>query len=201
MAQHVRTHTHTHERKKEKKKASKKEKKLQGLRIQQALSAFPPLGLRTEQDLYVRLIDSMSKQVSQPRGCSGLSSLSEHPCPRPRLPMPFIPTSLAPPAPSTAHRKRLCGFCPLDMKRTVLVQRLCLGFCYQGSSVDGDSGSRGLLGRKGNALGRGRGSRAAQGRGWGMLSKGAASASTGRPRAGMAQALRQGGQGSVPWIS
>lgn len=31
---------------------------------------LPTLGLRTEQDLYVRLIDSMSKQVSQPRACS-----------------------------------------------------------------------------------------------------------------------------------
>lgn len=43
------------------------------LPIQPALSTFPPLGLRTEQDLYVRLIDSMSKQVSQSRACSGLS--------------------------------------------------------------------------------------------------------------------------------
>lgn len=33
----------------------------------------PPLGLRTEQDLYVRLIDSMSKQVSEARACSGRS--------------------------------------------------------------------------------------------------------------------------------
>lgn len=38
------------------------------LPIKQALSTFPPSGLRTEQDLYVRLIDSMSKQVSQSRG-------------------------------------------------------------------------------------------------------------------------------------
>lgn len=34
---------------------------------------FPPLGLRTEQDLYVRLIDSMSKQVSQPRDALAFS--------------------------------------------------------------------------------------------------------------------------------
>lgn len=30
-----------------------------------------PTGLRTEQDLYVRLIDSMSKQVSRPSGGCG----------------------------------------------------------------------------------------------------------------------------------
>lgn len=40
---------------------------------QQALSTFPPSGLRTEQDLYVRLIDSMSKQVSQPRDALAFS--------------------------------------------------------------------------------------------------------------------------------
>lgn len=49
------------------------------LPVQQALSSFLPLGLRTEQDLYVRLIDSMSKQVSQPRGCSGHPTLFSEP--------------------------------------------------------------------------------------------------------------------------
>jgi hypothetical protein len=60
------------------------------------------LGLRTEQDLYVRLIDSMSKQVSQPREYSGqprplilhhLSPLGLSEC---CLPCPYLPHAFHP---------------------------------------------------------------------------------------------------------
>lgn len=83
------------------------------LPTQHALSTFPPSGLRTEQDLYVRLIDSMSKQVSQPRGARPSQTpisggVSEHPHPCLHLPSGLAPSVLTPALPSSLEKGNIC---------------------------------------------------------------------------------------------